>query len=91
MDKKGLEGAEERLIEINRVIEKLDPSIRPGAFELLKAYVTSGGQLGSAKTGGHHSEAPAELLGLVGLIENHVHEKPSDNISRRDVVCTSQQ
>ncbi len=79
MDKKRLEDAEERLIEINRVIEKLDPSIRPGAFELLKGYVTSGGQPGPAKVGEHGSEAPAERLDLAGLIEKHVHEKPSDN------------
>lgn len=80
MDKKGLEGAEERLIEINRVIEKLDPSIRPGAFELLKEYVASGGgHPQTPKVVEHHSKSPAERLDLAALIQKYVHDKPSDN------------
>src|SRR5260370_22385295 len=79
MDKKSLEKAEERLMEINKVIEKLDPSIRASAFDVLKEYIASGGDSRPAGVGEHRSKPPAEDLDLAALMEKHVHEKPSDN------------
>jgi hypothetical protein len=80
MDKKSLEHVEQRLLEVNGVIQKLDPSIRASSFELLKGYVTSGtpsGQLGSIAESGEKSSS--EDSGLAELMQTHVHDKPSDN------------
>jgi hypothetical protein len=81
MDKKSFEDAQERLFEINKVIEKLDPSIRAGAFELLKAYVKSGSQSHSTEAAKHSSASPSNNndVDLASLIEKHGNEKPSDN------------
>jgi hypothetical protein len=79
MDKRSLEILEERLIEVNRVIEKLDPSVRASAFELLKGYVNGASASQSARTGQHESQAPSTDTDLAAMIEKHGHEKPSDN------------
>ena len=42
MDKKVLADFEERLLEVNKVISKLDPSIKVAAFEFPKPYVAGG-------------------------------------------------
>ena len=42
MDKKGFTEIEERLLEVNKVVAKLDSSIRVAAFEFLKPYVAGG-------------------------------------------------
>ena len=42
LDKKAFEAIETRLLEVNKVIEKLDASIRVAAFEFLKPYIAGG-------------------------------------------------
>lgn len=81
MNKESLDGLEERLLEINKVIEKLDPSIRAGAFELLKSYVNTEGEFpDSAKGKERHSKSAGEDNGLSSLVQEHHHDKPSDNV-----------
>jgi hypothetical protein len=81
MNKKSLDDAEERLLEINKVIQQLDPSIRPGAFELLKSYVTTGGEsLDSGEGEQRHLKSTGEDAGLSSLMQKFQHDKPSDNV-----------
>jgi len=42
LDKKAFSEIEERLLEVNKVITKLDSSIRVAAFDFLKPYITDG-------------------------------------------------
>ena len=42
MDKKAFSEIEERLLEVNKVIAKLDPSIRVAAFDFLRPYIAGG-------------------------------------------------
>lgn len=79
MDQKRLERIEERLIQVNKVIEKLDPGIRASAFELLKGYVTGEPDTHVNKTPEQPSKSSANAPDLAGLIEMHAQEKPSDN------------
>jgi hypothetical protein len=79
VDKKKFDEIQERLLEINKVIEKLDPSIRTSAFELLKGHVTSGTN-SHADGGKQPSDPPPDGVDLATLIANHVHDKPSDNV-----------
>ncbi|MGA2608327.1 MAG: hypothetical protein ABSH01_12840 [Terriglobia bacterium] len=41
MDKKAFSEIQERLLEVNGVIAKLDPSIRIAAFDFLKPYIST--------------------------------------------------
>lgn len=80
MDKKSLEDMQERLAEVNKVIEKLDESIRASAFELLKGYVVgvASSPNQAAKHGSAHTTNGA--TDLTALIEKHGTERPSDNV-----------
>ena len=80
MDKKAFSEIQERLLEINKLIVKLDPSIRTAAFDFFKPYVLAGNlqphphrepPLDDAKPPGDHL---AELVQKFGS-----DSKPSDN------------
>lgn len=80
MDKRSFVEVNERLMEVNRIIEKLDPTIRPSAFELLKPYVQLGISSRSAEGSTPEVSSPAgggSNLSL--LLEKHSDKKPSDN------------
>jgi hypothetical protein len=63
LDKKAFTEIETRLLEVNKVVEKLDPTIKVTAFEFLKPYIVgetiklpkhgddSGGEAGAGDTG----------------------------------------
>jgi len=80
MDKKAFSEIEERLLEVNKVVTKLDPSIRVAAFDFLKPYI-SGGKLAS-NTDPLKSPA-AEVLSVdeSDLIQKHGEGKPHQNIN----------
>ncbi len=79
MEKKQFQDLQGRLLEVNEFIGKLDQSIRVGAFEMLKGYVTGVPVTGLAN-GRQLSSSPAGNVGLAALIEKHGTEKPSDNV-----------
>jgi hypothetical protein len=78
MDKSIFKERVTRLQEINKIIEKLDPSIREQSFSLLKAYVTGGFGTERDKEeqddNAHHAPADAEAFFL-----KFTHDKPADN------------
>lgn len=84
MDKKGLGEIEERLLELNKVIAKLDSSIRLAAFEFLKPYITDG-IIRAAKTShAHKDDDDGSNAGQAADLETLVTEygsdkKPSEN------------
>ena len=82
MDKKAFDDIESRLLEVNKVIEKLDASIRPAAFEFLKPYIT-GGTIAAPKGGGGSSVSDdvdsAAAGDLDSLVKNHPDQKPNEN------------
>jgi len=81
MDKKAFAELQERLLEVNKVITKLDSSIRVAAFDFLRPYI-----LGRNIKAPLHHEPPAEdtddapTADLAGLVEKYgSDDKPSDN------------
>lgn len=81
MDKKAFGEIEERLLEVNKVVAKLDASIRLPAFEFLKSYI-SGGTLPSTHTEPkkpHQDHQP--VADVTELIETHGEGKPNDNVN----------
>lgn len=81
MENEALEEVQKRLVEVNEVIEKIDPAIRASAFELFKDYIKSG-LGGGPKTKEAASEIARSSPGganLATLIERHGNAKPSDN------------
>lgn len=80
LDKKEFSEIEERLFEVNKVVAKLDPSIRVAAFDFLKPYI-SGGKLVPA-TAPHKPAASEVSSGDVSdLIQKHGDGKPHQNIN----------
>lgn len=81
MDKKQFEEIEERLLKLNKVVEKLDSSIRVAAFEFLKPYIT-GGTIAVPKDK-HEKQEDSPASGgaddLAELIEKHPSDRPSHN------------
>lgn len=81
MDKKAFGEIEERLLEINKVIAKLDPSIRVAAFEFLKPYVSSGTlPLAPAEHKKPHQDHEP-IADVSELIQTHGEGKPNDNVN----------
>lgn len=85
MDKKQFAQIEERLLEVNKVIEKLDESIRVAAFEFLRPYI-AGGTItlpkpkgGDDHGGGDDDAEPASSGDLEDLVKNHSDLKPNEN------------
>jgi len=80
MDKKAFTDIQERLLEVNKVISKLDSSIRVSAFEFLKPYISSGklappSDLHKPPT----DEAPS--IDVSELIQKHGDGKPHENVN----------
>jgi hypothetical protein len=80
MEKKRFEEATERLLEVNKVIAKLDPAIRVSAFELLKGYVTTGTQSTLSPEGKPKPEPHRGVADLESLIAAHPDAKPNENL-----------
>jgi hypothetical protein len=79
VDKKAFGEVEERLLEVNKVIAKLDPSIRGVAFEFLKSYV-SAGTLPPPPTDPKKLPADHHATGdVTELIQKHGDGKPHEN------------
>jgi hypothetical protein len=87
VDKKAFGEIESRLLEVNKVVEKLDASIRVAAFEFLKPYIAGGTitapkskvEHGEGDQGGESDSAPTtgDLAGLVDKYGSN--DKPSEN------------
>ena len=85
MDKKAFGEIEARLLEVNGIIEKLDPSIRVAAFEFLKPYIAGGTiKVSKDKDGKQEPDADPESGSassgdLDELVKKHGDNKPSEN------------
>jgi len=81
LDKKAFSEIEERILEVNKVIAKLDPSIRVPAFDFLKSYI-SGGKLPA--TSEPHKSPPVDDVSsgsISELIQRHGDGKPHENVN----------
>jgi hypothetical protein len=80
LDKKALAEIEERLLEANKVIAKLDSSIRATAFDILKPYVLGGKPSAHADS---PKEPPEEVPSsdIAHLIDKHGSGKPHENVN----------
>lgn len=78
MDKKAFSEIEERLLEVNKVIAKLDSSIRVAAFEFLKPYISGGRFHKADPQNGTDDHEPGDVS---DLIKTHGDGKPSDNVN----------
>jgi hypothetical protein len=79
VDKKSFADVEERLLEINKVIAKLDPSIRVAAFDFLKPYVSGGALPSPDPKKGTTDHQPAGDVS--DLIQKHGDGKPHENVN----------
>ncbi len=72
----------DKLIEINKVITKLDPAIRGQAFELLEPFFFEDA-LQDQKGGGAKKKKKRETLaeGKEEFFNSNEHDKPKDNVS----------
>jgi hypothetical protein len=79
LDKKEFSEVQNRLLEVNKVIVKLDSAIRNSAFEFLKPYISSGvlAQPDPRRTPNDQPHASDEAE----LIEKHADGKPSDIVN----------
>jgi hypothetical protein len=81
LDKKAFAEIQERLLEVNKVIAKLDPSIRVAAFDFLKPYILGGNikthSQHESKPDEGHDAATSDLAELVSKFGSD--SKPSDN------------
>lgn len=80
MDKKAFSDVEERLLEVNKVIAKLDSSIRVAAFEFLKPYI-SGGTLPHNPDAKKLATEHGPSVDVSELIERHGDAKPHENVN----------
>ncbi len=78
MDEKTYQERVKKLIEINKIIEKLDPSIREEGFKLLQSYIT-----GKEEVSGRIDEGKKETEQEVGNEESFFgkfgHTRPCNN------------
>jgi len=80
LDKKAFSELQERLLDVNRVITKLDSSIRVAAFDFLKPYISSGKLAVSADLHRPPTEEtpPSDVA---ALIQKHSEGKPHENVN----------
>jgi hypothetical protein len=81
LDKKSFDEMEARLLEVNKVVEKLDASIRVAAFDFLKPYIAGSTIVVQKERHGKHDDLASgggadDLATLVGT---HASDKPSHN------------
>lgn len=85
MDEDSFKERVERLNELNKVIEKLDPAIRAEAFALLADYVTGEPREAKGKGSAAHSSADAAHHHAEAddhdLFAKHADAKPSENVN----------
>lgn len=80
MEAKTFEEIRRRLIEVDKVIRRLDPAIRANAFELFNDYLKGGTHTHLSGEGKHKPERPSgDDIDLRTLVEKHGDAKPSDN------------
>lgn len=80
MDRKAFAELQDRLLEVNKVITKLDSSIRVAAFDLLRPYISTGKL--DAPSDSH--KPPAEetpSIDVADLIQKHGEGKPHENVT----------
>jgi hypothetical protein len=80
LDKKAFEEVEERLLAINKVIAKLDPSIKIVAFEFLKPFI-SGGTLPTPTEKKKEVADHLASADVADLVQKHGAGKPHENIN----------
>lgn len=79
LDKKAFAEIETRLLEVNKVVEKLDESIRVAAFEFLKPYIT-GANIVAQEQGAGGGEDDAPVGDLAAFVQKNSNETdPSEN------------
>lgn len=85
MDKNNIEAIKVALIEINKLVAQLDPSIRAAAFEILRphyfgqkqARIKVDEESGEQEDTSADQKAPSELA---DFISSYDHKKPKDNV-----------
>ena len=80
MDKKALSEIEERLLEVNKIVGKLDVSIRVAAFDFLKPYITTGAFIPDTAPKKPAADPPSSA-DESELIQKHGDGKPNDNVN----------
>lgn len=83
MDKKAFDEIEARLLEVNKLVQKLDGSIRVAAFEFLKPYIAGGTftapkPKGGDDHGGGDAAASDSNGDLEELVKKHSDLKPNE-------------
>jgi hypothetical protein len=84
LDKKAFDEIEARLLEVNKLVQKLDGSIRVAAFEFLKPYIAGGTftapkPKGGDDHGGGDAAASDSNGDLEELVKKHSDLKPNEN------------
>jgi hypothetical protein len=80
LDKKTLSDLQERFLEVNKVIAKLDSSIRVPAFDILKPYILSGKVIVKAVPAKSPTDE-ASSGDVEELIQKHSDGKPHENVN----------
>ena len=87
MDKKITAEIQSKLLEMNKLIAKLDPAIRAAAFDIMVPYYfedkPAARKTKEDKTkagGGTSSKEDVDVSDLGAFIENFEHAKPADNV-----------
>jgi hypothetical protein len=80
LDKKAFDEIQDRILEVNKVVSKIDPSIRVAAFDFLKSYISSGNLVTPAVP---NRPAADEHSGNdeAALIQKHGDGKPHENVN----------
>ncbi|MDE3099236.1 MAG: hypothetical protein KGJ88_07155 [Verrucomicrobiota bacterium] len=79
MNETTLKERTEKLLEIDKIIKRLDATIRPAAFSLLQDYVLAGVAAGKEKSKAVTTENLGSE-GREGFFSKFNHDKPSDNV-----------
>jgi hypothetical protein len=80
LDKKAFSEIRERLLEVNKIISKLDSTIRVAAFDFLKPYIS----IGTVTLHIDTKKPPAEQApqgDVSELIQKHGDGKPHENVN----------
>lgn len=77
MDEKMFQERVKKLNEVNKIIEKLDPSIKAESFKLLQSYIM--GKERVSEGGVKNSKEPEQQEDKESFFGQFDHSKPSDN------------
>ena len=78
MNEANLRERTKKLLEVNKIIKRLDVSIRPGAFSLLQGYIISE-TAPSKEHRGKNKPPHDQVEDPASFFSKHNHEKPSEN------------